>query len=219
MAGKRNIHKRTVISKWLYRHSKIGITGKFTCNKNINPLFFQSYLELGVLRYFALDNSVDLMDSQTGTMKWLPKGKKALRNYTPDIILVLESGELIFVEVKPSDKAEGDEKEKLDEIRLTFEQAGYSFRVVTEKEVPYEMFVNAGHLLQASIEHFETSFLEVIVESISSMLPNIFSFSEFHQSLLRFGFPVCPYGLIRAGYFTFDMKALLTPNTLIWRQP
>jgi hypothetical protein len=32
MAEKTNIHKQTVISKWLYRHSKIEITGKYTRN-------------------------------------------------------------------------------------------------------------------------------------------------------------------------------------------
>lgn len=217
MKAKTNIFNRTSVSKWLYRSSKIGITGRFVCDKNEEPIFYQSYLELGVLRYLALDNSVKFIDSQQGTMKWQPRNSKLLRTYTPDIITIDDNGEITFTEVKPKAKLNPTEQSRLEEIRDALHNAGYSFEIKTDEDVPYETFVNCGQLLNAENDCFEPSFLEVVVYSLSMSLPDRFTLKQLQEKVEAFRFPICHYGLIKAGYFSFNMKKLLTPTTPVWR--
>lgn len=217
MKAKESIFSRTPISKWLYRSSKIAITGRFVCDKNDEPIFYQSYLELGVLRYLALDNSVKFIDSQKGTMRWQPQGSNRLRRYTPDIITVNDNGEITFIEVKPKAKLKANELKRLNEIRDALQKAGYSFEIMTDEDVPYETFVNCGQLLNADNACFEPSFLEIVVNSLSMTLPDRFTFKQLQERVDAFGFPICHYALIRSGYFAFNMKKLLTPTTPVWR--
>ncbi|NMH61000.1 hypothetical protein [Alteromonas ponticola] len=217
MKSKTNIHSRTTVSKKMYRSSSIMISGRFACNKNENQLLFQSYLELGVLRTFALDPSITFMDTQRGTMKWRPSNSKALRTYTPDVVSINGDGEITFTEVKPKAKLVKNEVTRLSEIKDSFNNAGYAFEVITDEEVPYEVFVNTGQLLSADISHYEPGFLQTIVDSLSTIFPDNFTFGQLEQALTLYGFPICHYGLIKAGYFTFDMKKLLEPSSPIWR--
>ncbi|MDP5133613.1 MAG: hypothetical protein NWQ54_22245 [Paraglaciecola sp.] len=217
MASQKNIYQRTTISKWLYRSSKISIAGRFVCNKNEEPLFFQSYLELGVLRHLALNKSIVYMDSQKGSTKWRPEGSHILRTYTPDIITTNNFGEITFIEIKPKIKITASEKKRLDGIKKAFEDAGYLFKTLTDKDVTYEMFVNSSLLLQSNNNHFEPSFLEVIVESLSATLPKTFTLKELKQELELFNFPICHLALIKDGYFLFDEKKILSPSTKVWR--
>lgn len=193
------------------------ISGRFTCDKNDNQLLYQSYLELGVLRCFALDLNIKLIDSQRGTMKWMPKDSEVLRTYTPDVITVDSYGEITFTEVKPIGRLTKDETARLGEIRDAFNRAGFAFRIITDEDVPYEAFVNAGQLLCADIKHFQPSFLNTVVNSLSAMLPERFTFGQLERSLALYGFPICHFGLIKAGYFAFNIKELLTPSTPVWR--
>ena len=217
MPTKTNIHARTSISKTMYRSSPIMISGRFTCDKNKNQLLFQSYLELGVLRYFALDPDVQFMDSQQGTTKWLPKGAKHFRTYTPDIITVNDGGEITFTEVKPVIRLTKAEKARLGEIGEAFSRAGFAFQIKTDEDMPYEAFVNAGQLLAADISHYKSSFIDVVVNSLYAMLPECFTFKQLQHSLALYGFPICHFALIKAGYFSFDLKERLKPSTSVWR--
>lgn len=214
---KTNIHERTEISKFLYRHSKIGISGRFPCDKNTELLYFQSYLELGVLRYLALDNTIKFMDSQTGTMKWLPRLSSRFRNYTPDMILVYKCGSITFVEVKPIWALDEAENERLHQIEVAFDRAGYGFKKITDEDVTYEMFVNAGHILQSPVHRFADGFLTIVANGISAALPRKFTFGQLKGYLAKFGLEICDYSLLKAGLFTFNMRELLTPDTLVWR--
>lgn len=217
MKENKNIFERTVISKLLKRSSKIGIAGRFVCNKNKHPLFYQSYLELGALRLLALDKSVKFMDSQQGTGKWQPTVSKSLRTYTPDIITLRDTGEISFYEVKPQFRLTKAERSRLNEIKMAYESAGYCFDIITDRDVTYETFVNTGHILCADVSQFESSFLDVVADSISTTLSNRFSYSEFDQALRSFGFPICPFGMIKAGLFSIDLKELISPASLVWR--
>ncbi|MDO6557627.1 hypothetical protein [Paraglaciecola chathamensis] len=217
MADQKNIYERTEISKWLYRHSKIGISGRFVCDKSKNPLHFRSYLELGCLRYIALDKSIAFMDSQIGTMKWLPRTSPVLRNYTPDILTCQTCGSITFVEVKPNELLKGAEKERLNQIKIAYARAGYGFKTLTDEDVPYEMFVNTGHILNAPIHRFEDGFLRLVADSISATLPSKFTLYQLREFLSAFSLDICDYSLFKSGLLTFNMKELITPNTLIWR--
>lgn len=217
MTKKINIHARTTISKYIYRSSPIMISGRFTCDKNKKQLRFQSYLELGVLRAYALNPNIKFMDSQQGTMKWLPKSAKHLRTYTPDIVTVNDDGEMTFVEVKPIELLTVQEKARLDEIRDAFNHAGFAFEIKTDNDVPYETFVNAGKILAADISYFHPKFIEMVVSSLYAILPENFTFGQLEQSLSLYGFPICHFGLIKAGYFAFDMDKLLKPSTPVRR--
>lgn len=212
-----NIHTRTTISKHMYRSSPIMIAGRFVCDKNKKQLPFQSYLELGVLRTYALNPKFQFIDSQQGTMKWLPKAAKHLRTYTPDIITVDDDGVIAFTEVKPTIRLNAQEKARLDEIRDAFNREGFAFQIQTDEDVPYEAFVNAGQILTADISYFQRKFIDTVVDSLSAILPEPCTFEQLKQSLALYGFPICHFGLIKAGYFAFNMKKLLRPSTIVWR--
>lgn len=217
MPTKTNIHARSSISKTMYRSSPIMISGRFTCDKNKNQLLFQSYLELGVLRYFALNPDVQFIDSQQGTMKWLPKDAKHFRTYTPDIVTVNVDGEITFTEVKPVIRLTKAEKARLGEIRDAFSRVGFAFQIKTDEDMPYEAFVNTGQLLAADISHYKPSFIDEVVNSLYAMLPERFTFKQFEHSLALYGFPICHFGLIKAGHFAFNLRERLQPSTLVWR--
>jgi hypothetical protein len=106
------------------------IRGKFASRKNRRMVEFEELLELDFMHLLEAAPAVAAYRQQPVDIRY-PDGDR-LRTYTPDIEVLLTSGEALYVEVKPESRLSDPEvARKLDAIRRQLERDQVRFEVVT----------------------------------------------------------------------------------------
>lgn len=110
------------------------IRGKFPSRKNGRMVHHEGLLELDAIYLFEASPRVVRYREQPAKIRY-PDGAK-LRRYTPDFELVLLTGEIVLVEVKPSfSLVDDDVRHKLDCVGTHLRRSSTSFVILTEKNL------------------------------------------------------------------------------------
>lgn len=106
------------------------IRGKFFSRKNRRMVEFEELLELDLMHLLEASPAVAAYRPQPVAISY-PDGE-ALRTYTPDLEVLLTSGQPLYVEVKPQDRLNDPEtSRKLNAIRGQLERDSARFEVLT----------------------------------------------------------------------------------------
>lgn len=106
------------------------IRGKFPSRKNRRMVEFEELLELDLMHLLEAAPAVAAYRHQPAAIRY-PDGD-ALRTYTPDLEVLLTSGESLYIEVKPQDRlGDPETSRKLEAISVQLERDGVRFEVLT----------------------------------------------------------------------------------------
>jgi hypothetical protein len=106
------------------------IRGKFPSRKNRRMVEFEELLELDLMHLLEAAPAVAAYRQQPVDITY-PDGD-AVRKYTPDLEVLLTSGQLLFVEVKPQERLKDPETaRKLEAVRVQLERDDIRFEVLT----------------------------------------------------------------------------------------
>lgn len=106
------------------------IRGKFPSRKNRRMVEFEELLELDLMHLLEAAPAVAAYRHQPAAIRYPDGG--ALRSYTPDLEVLLTSGESLYIEVKPQDRlGDPETSSKLEAICVQFERDGVRFEVLT----------------------------------------------------------------------------------------
>lgn len=113
------------------------LRGKFPSRKNGRMVQHEGLLELDAIYLFETTHRVVRYREQPMTLHY-PDGTR-LRRYTPDFELVLDSGEVVLVEVKPTRSLRDREvRHKLDCIAAHMQRAERTFVILDEEHIRRE---------------------------------------------------------------------------------
>lgn len=111
--------------------------GKFPSRKNGRMVHHEGMLELDAIYLFEASPQIVRYREQPSTIRY-PDGEK-LRRYTPDFELLLTTGELVLVEIKPKRSLQDDEvRHKLDCVAAYLKRCSQTFVVLTDDIIRQE---------------------------------------------------------------------------------
>jgi len=113
------------------------VRGKFPSRKNGRMIQHEGLLELDAIHLFEANHRIVRYREQPLTLHY-PDGER-LRRYTPDFELVLDTGEVVLVEVKPIRSLSNAEvKHKMDCIAAHMHRIDQSFVILSEGCIRHE---------------------------------------------------------------------------------
>jgi len=113
------------------------VRGKFPSRKNGRMVHHEGMLELDAIYLFETSPQIVRYREQPTTIHY-PDGAR-LRRYTPDFELLLVTGEIILVEVKPFRSLNEQEiRHKFDRVEEHMRRAGTPFTILTDKTIRQE---------------------------------------------------------------------------------
>lgn len=111
--------------------------GKFPSRKNGRMVHHEGMLELDAIYLFEASPQIVRYREQPSTIRY-PDGEK-LRRYTPDFELLLITGEIVLVEIKPMRSLQDDEvRHKLDCVAAYLKSSGQTFVILTDDIIRQE---------------------------------------------------------------------------------
>lgn len=124
-------------SRTIVRHTGGIVRGKFPSRKNGRMVHHEGLLELDAIYLFEASPRIVRYREQPPTICY-PDGHR-LRRYTPDFELVLQTGELIWVEVKPTRSLQSEEvRHKLDCVAAHMRRSAMPFLILTDIAIRQE---------------------------------------------------------------------------------
>lgn len=113
------------------------VRGKFPSRKNGRMVHHEGLLELEAIYLFEASPNIVRYREQPVTLHY-PDGAK-LRRYTPDFELVLTTGEIVLIEVKPvSSLGHDDVQHKLNCVAEHMRRSEIAFFILTDKVIRQE---------------------------------------------------------------------------------
>lgn len=185
------------------------IKGYFPSRKAGRMVAWESKLERDACLLFEFSRAVAIYREQPERITYYIGGEPFA--YYPDFELVLTSGELLHVEVKPKAKLR-KLREKLSAIELHYSRIGRNFRVMTEDDIRVEPLLSnlkvlAYHNRQLDITDAQLRSWQGLVEEGKATTV------EDAQRIL--GDVKKVYRLLAAGYLVSDLHVLLGPTSNI----
>lgn len=113
------------------------VRGKFPSRKNGRMVHHEGLLELEAIYLFETSPLIVRYREQPETIHY-PDGAR-LRRYTPDFELVLASGEVVLIEVKPVHSLQDEEvRHKLDRVAEHMQRSAMVFIILTDVSIRQE---------------------------------------------------------------------------------
>lgn len=113
------------------------VRGKFPSRKNGRMVHHEGLLELEAIYLFEASSLIIRYREQPPTIHY-PDGTR-LRRYTPDFELVLVSGEVVLIEVKPERSLQDEEvRHKLDRVAEHMQRSAKTFIILTDATIRQE---------------------------------------------------------------------------------
>lgn len=113
------------------------VRGKFPSRKNGRMIHHEGLLELEAIYLFETSPRIVRYREQPKTIHY-PDGAR-LRRYTPDFELVLSTGEIVFIEVKPVSSLKHDDvRHKLECITEYMRRSETAFVILTDQVIRQE---------------------------------------------------------------------------------
>lgn len=189
------------------------IRGKFPSRKNGRMVHHEGLLELDAIYLFECSPRIVRYREQPSTIHF-PDGRR-LRRYTPDFELLLATGEIVLIEVKPSrNLIEPEIRHKFDQVKAYMFRSGRSFTILTEESIRLQPRLSALQWVyhQAARIPPTVHASEVALRKIRNSLPMAIRAAS---TLLR-PTAIDPYSLLLAGVIQCSLEADLSSETQIY---
>jgi len=177
------------------------VVGYYPSTKNNRSVAWESQLEEKACNYFEFSTVIASYREQPVSIFFQSQGK--LHRYTPDFELVLKTGEVLYVEIKPAYKLENfDLKNKLVDISTFWSKHGYGFIVITDEELNNQNLLRNLKLLRSHQRYYcDTELVKYSIHWIANRKDvNIRQFNAHFHS------PAKCLALISQGHFVTDLS-------------
>lgn len=188
------------------------VRGKFPSRKNGRMVHHEGLLELDAIYLFETSPRVVRYREQPTTIHY-PDGDR-LRRYTPDFELVLTTGEVILVEVKPARSLMDDAvRHKLDCVAAYLQLSARPFVILTEDVLRREPRQTNVRMIyhRAPRQPIPLDAARVALHRLRGQFP--MSLTQGTERLARSG--VGPYSLLLSGLLRCALDAPLDSETLL----
>lgn len=188
------------------------VRGKFPSRKNGRMIHHEGLLELDAIYLFEASPQIVQYREQPVTISY-PDGTR-LRRYTPDFELVLTTGEIVLIEVKPMRSLKNDEvAHKLDCVAAHLKRSGQIFVVLTDEIIRQEPYLSNLRWVYHQAPRLSPSVEagRIAVRRFSHRFP--LSIGEAVGVFGECG--VDPYSLLLAGHLRCELGQAVSLDTLI----
>lgn len=188
------------------------VRGKFPSRKNGRMVHHEGLLELDAIYLFETSPNIARYREQPVTIHY-PDGNR-LRRYTPDFELVLSTGEIVLIEVKPTVSLQhADVRHKLERVSEHMRRSQIIFVILTDREIRLEPRLSNLRWVYYHASRLPPSpdALKVAINRIGNRLP--LSFVGLATVLSTSG--VDPYSLLLSGHLRCSLEQPISNDTLI----
>ncbi|MES2365948.1 MAG: TnsA endonuclease N-terminal domain-containing protein [Pseudomonadota bacterium] len=188
------------------------VRGKFPSRKNGRMVHHEGLLELEASYLFETSPLIVRYREQPPTIHY-PDGAR-LRKYTPDFELVLASGEVVLIEVKPVRSLQDEEvRHKLDRVAEHMQRSARHFIILTDATIRQEPRLS-------NLRWIYHRAARVPPSPDAARLAATRNSSHFPLSIKAAAYLLgeCgldPYSLLLAGLALCPLERVATPETLI----
>jgi hypothetical protein len=204
-----NVHKR---ARKVISPSGGIVRGKFPSRKNGRMVHHEGLLELDAIYLFETSPNIVKYCEQPVTLHYPDSDR--LRRYTPDFELVLATGEIVLVEVKPVSSIEHrDVQHKLDCVTKHMRRSETAFTVLTDQDIRQEPRLSNLRWIYHQCHRIPPSpdAMTVAIDKIRHRLPVSLAAAT---TLIKTG-TVEPYSLLLAGHLRCSLGEPISQETLI----
>jgi hypothetical protein len=188
------------------------VRGKFPSRKNGRMVHHEGLLELDAIYLFEASPQIVRYREQPVTIKY-PDGAR-LRRYTPDFELVLTTGEVVLIEVKPMRSLKDEEvRHKLDCVAAHLKRSAQVFVILTDEIIRQEPYLSnlrwVYHQAPRVSPSAEAGRTAVRRHRNRFPLPISTAVTLFGEC------GVDPYSLLLAGHLRCELGQAISPDTQI----
>lgn len=188
------------------------VRGKFPSRKNGRMVQHEGLLELDAIYLFETHPGIVAYREQPLTLRY-PDGSR-LRRYTPDFELVLASGEVVLVEIKPTRSlADAEVRHKLDCVEQHLRREGRQFVVLSDQHLRREPRLSNLRELYHRTPRIPPTLAAArqAIEHIAAALP--LTLGDARRALAATG--IDPVSLLLLGLLNCELGTPLTSETLL----
>lgn len=188
------------------------VRGKFPSRKNGRMVHHEGLLELDAIYLFEASPLIVRYREQPLTIRYADGAR--LRRYTPDFELLLQTGEVVLVEIKPERRLRAEDvRHTLDQIKEHMARSSVSFAVLTDQVIRCEpRLVNLKWIYHRAARVPPTSSaLEVVLQRHITQFPTSISVA----CRLLGGSGTDPYSFLIAGQLQCDLSVPVTADTIL----
>lgn len=188
------------------------IRGKIPSRKNGRMVHYEGLSERDAIFLFEASFNVVRYREQPTTI-YYPDGAR-LRRYTPDFELILDNGEVQYVEVKhTSSLAYEKVRHKLDYIERHFRALGINYLVLTEKVIRQEPRLSNLRKICAGVQRIwpTADAVRNALNQHSQQFPTTLQ----HANELLEKHHLNVFSLFVTGAFTMDLTTPISPETIV----
>ncbi|WP_031430340.1 TnsA endonuclease N-terminal domain-containing protein [Methylomicrobium agile] len=188
------------------------VRGKFPSRKNGRMVHHEGLLELEAIYLFETSPNIVRYREQPVTIHYPDETR--LRRYTPDFELVLTTGEIIFIEVKPTRSLQhGDVQHKLDRVAEYMRRSETAFVILTDQVIRQEPRLSNLRWIyhRASRVPPSSDALAVAINKYRNQFPLSLTAAA---NLFDVG-GIDPYSLLLAGHLRCSLEQPISHETLI----
>lgn len=188
------------------------VRGKFPSRKNGRMVQHEGLLELDAIYLFEASHRIVRYREQPLTLHY-PDGAR-LRRYTPDFELVLDTGEIVLIEVKPfSSLCVPEVQHKLYCITKHLKRIGHSFVILDDRRIRYE-----PRLSNLRWTYHQAARIPPSYDAASAAITKYSA--EFPMSLRAasarlLASKVDPYSLLLSGWLSCSLETPVSLDTLV----
>jgi hypothetical protein len=209
----RNIDSNQHLARRIKRKGPIFVRGYFPTTKNQNSLYFESFLELAALLHYENDATIVFMNSQPSSVSLIIGNRKT--RYSPDLMLMRVTGEIIYIEVKPADKLSEPKTEKRhNAIEHALKKLDREFLTFSNEDISRERLTNLELLYQGASVYND---IKPELDEALSTLPTTVSIGDAIQHLSSAGIHnnVLHY-LLYNFYFIVDLDTPISNDSMMY---
>lgn len=209
----RNIDSNQHLARRIKRKGPIFVRGYFPTTKNQNSLYFESFLELAALLHYENDATIVFMNSQPSSVSLIIGNRKT--RYSPDLMLMRVTGEIIYIEVKPADKLSEPKTEKRhNAIEHALKKLDREFLTFSNEDISRERLTNLELLYQGASVYND---MKPELDEALSTLPTTVSIGDAIQHLSSAGIHnnVLHY-LLYNFYFIVDLDTPISNDSMMY---
>lgn len=186
------------------------VVGYFPSTKNHRQVAWESQLEQKACHLFEFSTAISSYREQPRTIYFESQG--VFRRYTPDFELTLNTGEVIYIEIKPLSKLKNLKlKTRLNDISNFWKLHGYRFVVLTDDELNLPSVHQNLKILRGYIRHHFESELATRAQGWLRA-----QHDKNLGGLIKYiGSPARAYSMIAQGIFLVDLRQPLSFKSML----
>ena len=207
-----SIHSKTLRVREPVTRSRGKVRGQFPSHKMSRMIAWESQLERRACYLFEFSSGVVSFREQP--IKFFIPFLGQIKRYTPDFELILESGEVCYVEIKPKLKLEhAENKSFFEAVSKELKNSGYLYIIITEEELIHPIRERNLTLLR---NYLSQPLPQRQIDLALVWLANSVTNCIFGDLIHTTGSLTIAYSLIAQGYLWIDVKQPISSQTYIF---